>query len=909
MSLSPKRPAKDIFLQAVAIQSSNERLAFLARACADDSGLRNQVDRLIDAHERQESLLDRAAPALSAAGFAPTVSKVDREQPGSVIGPYRIREQIGEGGMGVVYVAEQEKPLRRKVALKVIKPGMDSKSVLARFDAERNALALMNHPNIAKVLDAGTTDLGHPFFVMELIQGTPITEYCDHEKLSIAQRLELFTQICNAVQHAHQKGVIHRDLKPTNILITEIDGKAVPKVIDFGVVKALGANLTDRTIYTNFQSLVGTPLYMSPEQAQLSGVDVDTRSDVYSLGILLYELLTGTTPLDPQELRAAAQDEVLRRIRETDSPRPSNRISSLGATSSQVSEHRGTQPEKLGRQVRGDLDWIVMKSLEKDRNRRYKTADALAADIGRHLASEPVEARPPSPAYRLSRFYQRNKVAVTFAAILLTLLAIAVPVTVMGWIKAEQYASDLRREFLGQAITEVFSGDTARAATAIQKAKNFGVDNDTLVLLEALKSFYGGDPTSAKKIVQPLLDRNPQHVAALCVMIMSHMDADDPTAFFQYHSLLGKTQRPPASDLIANLLFAQVALSRDPELSFEITQGLVAEHPYWPTLRALHGSAMILRAVDMPDDPRRLEQIENGLQNLELANRMVPNNEFVMTEYLVGLTYGIELGDSLQDQRTPVWRLDIEELIEESSERNWKNRRFESYRVYYLASMSGGDVPELREELLLRDNSVRSLIMRALRFYGENNLPAFSNEVISSASREAKLIGSFLEIEQSQYPKETARLVCDRLFPSTMNESLEWHFVAVKLLLFAGDSEGAREYASKALAHAPVYADRWTLRTMEYLANPTLERKREVTARAGPFSVPQALTESIFGMEAFAAGNRHMAMAHFENSVATGKIDWFSCCIADAMLRRMKSSNEWPSWSRWNHEPESDDKV
>lgn len=461
--------AKAIFLEAVEKHSPNEWPQFLDQTCGADRELRGRVEGLLQAHDERDSLFDRVGATQD---YQPLV------RPGQMIGPYKIREQIGDGGMGVVYVAEQEKPLRRKVALKVIKPGMDSRAVLARFDAERNALALMNHPNIAKVLDAGTTEQGHPFFVMELIQGKLITEYCDQKKLTIPQRLELFTLICNAVQHAHQKGVIHRDIKPSNILVTEIDGKPVPKVIDFGVAKALGANLTDRTVYTSFQSLVGTPLYMSPEQTQLSGVDVDTSCDVYSLGILLYELLTGTTPLSPDELKQAAQDEILRRIRETEPPRPSNRISSLGETSSRISESRGAQPEQLGRLVRGDLDWIVMKALEKNRNRRYKTADAFAADIGRHLASEPVEARPPSTGYQLSRFYRRNWAVVNVAAGVLVLLVLGTAGTATGWWQAKRRSQELskladafRNELIAQASEAAMMGRSGRAREYLKAAK------------------------------------------------------------------------------------------------------------------------------------------------------------------------------------------------------------------------------------------------------------------------------------------------------------------------------------------------------------------------------------------------------------------------------------------------------
>jgi WD40 repeat protein/serine/threonine protein kinase/tetratricopeptide (TPR) repeat protein len=358
-----------------------------------------------------------------------------------LIGPYKLLEPIGEGGMGVVYMAEQTQPVRRKVALKIIKPGMDTRQVVARFEAERQALALMDHANIARVLDAGTTASGRPYFAMELVRGIPITEYCDRNRLSIDGRLELFAQVCQAVQHAHQKAIIHRDLKPSNILVTLIDGSAVPKIIDFGVAKAIGHSLTDKTLYTSFAQFIGTPLYMSPEQAEFSGVDVDTRSDIYSLGVLLYELLTGTTPFDQETFRTASYDEVRRIIREQEPPKPSTRIrlplrrggreglppGTLKGTQTTVSALRQSDPRRLRKSLHGELDWIVMKCLEKDRNRRYETANTLVADVRRYLNHQPVEAGPPSAGYRLRKFARRNRAALLTTALVATaLVAVAV---------------------------------------------------------------------------------------------------------------------------------------------------------------------------------------------------------------------------------------------------------------------------------------------------------------------------------------------------------------------------------------------------------------------------------------------------------------------------------------------------
>src|SRR5689334_14430745 len=407
-----KADVKSIFGHAIGLSSPGERAAYLQQACAGDPALRAEIESLLQADREAGSFLGEREPRPVATDDDPV-----RERPGTVIGPYKLMEQIGEGGMGVVYVAEQHQPVRRKVALKIIKPGMDSKQVVARFEAERQALAMMDHPNIAHVHDGGATESGRPYFVMELVRGIPITEYCDRERLSIPERLELFVLVCRAVQHAHRKGIIHRDLKPSNILVTVIDGAAVPKIIDFGVAKAMGQSLTERTIYTAFQQFVGTPLYMSPEQADLAGMDVDTRSDIYSLGVLLYELLTGTTPFDQETFRRAAFDEVRRIIREEEPPKPSTRLSSLGATRATISANRKADARHLDRTVRGELDWIVMKALEKDRRRRYETANDFAADVMRHLTDQPVEACPPSAWYRLRKYARRNRVALTTAAL------------------------------------------------------------------------------------------------------------------------------------------------------------------------------------------------------------------------------------------------------------------------------------------------------------------------------------------------------------------------------------------------------------------------------------------------------------------------------------------------------------
>ncbi len=391
-----------LFIEALEIRDPAERAAFLDRACAGDAAVRGRLERLLDQHEKAGSFLDRPAAALRATGvFDPatgdeTASVAPRECAGTLIGPYKLLQQIGEGGMGTVYMAEQTQPVQRKVALKVIKPGMDSRQVIARFEAERQALAMMDHVNIARVLDAGTTESGRPYFVMELVHGVPITKYCDDNHLTPRERLELFVPVCQAIQHAHQKGIIHRDIKPSNVMITLYDGKPVPKVIDFGVAKATEQKLTERTLFTQYGTMVGTLEYMSPEQAEMSALGVDTRSDIYSLGVLLYELLTGSTPLSHKRMKEAAYAEILRMIKEEEPPKPSTRLSDSGEALASISAQRHMEPAKLTKLMRGELDWIVMKCLEKDRDERYASAINLSADIRCWLEGEPLSVRAAS---------------------------------------------------------------------------------------------------------------------------------------------------------------------------------------------------------------------------------------------------------------------------------------------------------------------------------------------------------------------------------------------------------------------------------------------------------------------------------------------------------------------------------
>ena len=474
---------KSVFGRALELSDPAARAAYLAEVCGENAALRAEVDALLAALDRAGGFLKHVPAAHDGTGEfaseAPATGTFDApsapqptadypnkdEQAGTLIaGKYTLVEPIGEGGMGSVWRAKQTEPVKRFVAVKLIKAGMDSRQVLARFEAERQALALMDHPNIAKVLDAGATPDGRPFFVMELVKGVPITEYCDAKKLTPPERLELFVPVCQAIQHAHQKGIIHRDVKPSNVLVALYDDRPVPKVIDFGVAKATGVALTERTIDTGFGGVVGTPQYMSPEQATFNNLDIDTRSDVYALGVLLYELLTGSPPFSKHDLEKRGLLEMLRVVREEEPPRPSTKLSTADALPT-LSANRGTEPKKLTGLLRNELDWIVMKALEKDRARRYETANGFAADVNRYLSGEAVQAHPPSTAYRLKKFVRRNKGRVIAASLVLVALVSGIVGTTLGLFEARRQEEEAKKQEK-IARDEAAAKEEARAAEA-----------------------------------------------------------------------------------------------------------------------------------------------------------------------------------------------------------------------------------------------------------------------------------------------------------------------------------------------------------------------------------------------------------------------------------------------------------
>ncbi|HUU98855.1 MAG TPA: tetratricopeptide repeat protein [Phycisphaerae bacterium] len=684
MSSAQHERLEQLFNATLERKTPAERAAFLAGACDDEPVLRASVEELLRAHDRAGSFLD--APAVDP--NATLASAPASESPGTKIGRYKILQEIGEGGFGSVYLAEQEEPVRRKVALKIIKLGMDTKQVIARFEAERQALALMDHPNIAKVLDAGATETGRPYFVMELVKGVRITEYCDQSKLSTRQRLELFLLVCQAVQHAHQKGIIHRDIKPNNVLVTLHDTKPVPKVIDFGIAKATSHRLTEKTLFTEFRQFIGTPEYMSPDQAETSGLDVDTRTDIYSLGVLLYELLTGTTPFDARTLRSAGFDEIKRIIREVEPDRPSTRVATLAASGAGVGALRQSEPAALSKLIRGDLDWIVMKALEKDRTRRYQSASELANDVERHLNYEPVLAGPPGMAYKFSKFIRRNRVAVIAGSLIAVALVTGLSLATVGFIHATRASAALKLERDAAEAAQV-EAEQARLSEQDQRQlaeANAGRARQANEFLQEMlasvdpSKALGREVTmryvldeAAGKIDEGALAEQPEVEAAVRMTLGRTYQALGLYAAAEIHLRAAEEIRRKelgdehpdtlrSRSVLAGLLTSQHKYAQAEALARRTaeTQSRVlgAEHP--DTLASRNRLGVALRRQDTPDKLAEAESIHG--RTLEIQQRMLGDRHIDTLRSQVNLgsvyqaqaRYGLAekvLGEALEVER------------------------------------------------------------------------------------------------------------------------------------------------------------------------------------------------------------------------------------------------------------------
>ncbi len=622
MAIAPER-VKALFLAAIERENPDDRRAFLNAEVGDDPELRARLDELLAAHDQPPAALEEPLAAKLDATSAVDATS-DHDAPSAteppprearqdlvdtvVAGRYRIRQEIGEGGMGTVYFAEQLHPVRRRVALKLIKRGMDSKNVLARFEQERQALALMEHPNIARVLDAGTTDDGRPFFVMELVKGVPITDYCDARRLDIPARLALFRQVCQAVQHAHQKGIIHRDLKPSNILVESHDDRPVPKIIDFGLAKATsGMKLTEHSLFTAFGGVAGTPMYMAPEQANFNALDIDTRADIYALGVVLYELLTGSTPITRDSVQRAALDEMLRVIREVEPPTPSSRIST-SETLASLAATRGVEPGRLSRLMRGDLDWVVMKALSKERERRYASAVGLADDLERFLNHEPVSAGPPTAAYRLRKFVRRNRVQVSAAALVLLALVVGVIGTTLGLREARRQEQIAIREAAEKEQARLAEAEQRRAAeeqrhAAEKRLAQVSKMNDILGSV-----FRDLDPKNAAKEGKPLSAVLGERLDRATAEIEGEATGD-PLTVAKMQMTLGRSQ--------VGLGYPDRAMALFTKARATFTARLGPDHP--DTLASMHNLAISYSDAGQSDRALKLCEETLALRKAKLG--------------------------------------------------------------------------------------------------------------------------------------------------------------------------------------------------------------------------------------------------------------------------------------------------
>jgi serine/threonine protein kinase/tetratricopeptide (TPR) repeat protein len=852
-------------------------------------------------------------------------------EPITQIGPYRLMEKIGEGGLGVVYMAEQQEPIRRRVAVKLIKPGMDSREVIARFEAERQALALMDHPNIARIFEAGTTDNGHPYFAMELVRGVRITEYCDRHNLSTRERLDLFIIVAHAVQHAHQKGIIHRDLKPSNILVTVNDGVPVAKIIDFGIAKATEHPLTDRTLFTRFNQLLGTPAYMSPEQAELTSLDIDTRTDIYSLGVLLYELLTGHTPFDAKELLKVGLEHMLRTIRETEPPRPSARLSTLTAAElTTVARQRHTESPKLIHSVSGDLDWIVMKCLEKNRARRYDSVTGLALDLRRHLDQKPVTARPPSFAYITQKFCRRNQeklisaAAIVFmlalgvvigewqpldtapaewpalaAALLITAFAVAIT-TVFGIrtrVARRQRLAERRQNAIDKALLIAWTGDLDGTEQAIREAELTGASIADLRVLRGALAIHGCRYVEAVEHLEEAWKLSPRSVAVASMLIRAYTSLgqwEQAQPLFEIMDHL--TPTTPEDFLLRGSLEALV----DPAGALATLNEAVRRRP--TGIARLHrASVRASHALDTGG----IADAEAAMADINSVRALLANNAQTIVWSLKAHLIATQLYEEnqLSEKRAAAWRqveLDAAELQQFPG-----NQAAMIGRALYLMRVGGDPAP-----------------LRSLRASTSNGLNGVVDSYLAVALYRRGEFQAALDVLPArpgpvQIPRDYARGYVLTELPNGPQRAWEevhrlwrsnlplWDALGIQSILrLIGRKQEAIDLCRQVRARRPSYLPwrkEWYRRLLDYNCADLPED--ELMKAAGASRYNQSEAHFYLGLTKLADGHRNEAWNHFHAVLATRVFMFWDNDWSAAFLLRLEGDPNWPSWIPRNTNP------
>jgi serine/threonine protein kinase/transcriptional regulator of met regulon len=873
-----------IFHLSREIPGQSARSEYLDQVCAGDLALRERVEQLMRVHEQEQNFLK--------SGDAPAPTEAMGElniAAGQQIGRYKLLQKIGEGGFGVVFMAEQSRPVRRKVALKVIKPGMDSQSVVARFEAERQALAMMDHPHIARVFDGGATDAGRPYFVMELVKGVPITEFCDQNELSTELRLKLFISVCQAVQHAHQKGIIHRDLKPSNVLVTLADGQPVVKVIDFGVAKATHQQLTEKTLFTAFGQMVGTPQYMSPEQAEMSCLDIDTRSDVYSLGVLLYELLTGTTPLAAERLRTAGYAEMQRLIREEEPPKPSTRLSTSGEKLTVLAKHRKVTPEKLKSQVKGDLDWIVMKALEKDRNRRYASPALLGDDVLRVLSDEPVEARAPSRSYRARKFIRRNRLLVSAVSVVTVALVCGLGLALWGmWVaqeertKVQAVLQQLQEELLNQAFELAFAGDLVGTEDALAKAEQAEAPERTRSTIRGIAHLYAGDADRAVGILDTIVEDRPNDLAAVCAASWANMRASRFDAAGALYSRIGEIAEAEDWDDHAVLLLAQVKVYGTTDLPGLIgdLDGLIERHPRW-------GIAYVLRAqakTQLFSTTQSFDEAQSAAEDSVHANRLLYNNPFVLAATLEVHTAAIELARHLGKDTKPYERY-ADEIAKQIDQ--WPHDLHARHRrlLYYLVKEHEDFAAE--KQKLFDDGwaFTQPQLAGLIQHPDGSKLQRFAEQ--HSSRRTCQIALALHEVLYGN--PEHGLEMHDKLAAEA--KAFNTRLLMLDIPALAQRPELAAAAAKRLLAdlpkHDPAHYWRFEVTCARYWAQEPAMSDEEFLNCAGPLHIERSTAHYFIGMRAIAEGDIPKAREHLQVAAESGPAGWWYESFSKAYLKLM----------------------